>query len=679
MKLSYRSDIDGLRGIAVLSVLFFHTDVSGFSGGFVGVDIFFVISGFLITSIILKDIHENKFTISRFYERRIRRIFPALFPVIIFTIIVGSYLFDAITFKELGQSVAATTLFSSNILFWHTSGYFAGDSSLKPLLHTWSLAVEEQFYIFFPLAIIFIKAHLKSRYLFWLIILSLVSFAVSIYAVTCHPGAAFYFMPTRAWELLLGSILALDILPKSNSIWQRNILSAIGLGLILYSITFYSENINFPGYTALPPVIGSSLIIYCGNDEKNFSVKKILSIKPLVFIGLISYSLYLWHWTFVSFSKYLLFRSFNIYEKTFIIIASLVIATLSWKYIEKPFRAQTPLIKEQHKLFITAGSLLFIISCSGLLIYHFNGIGIRNDLFYPQLNVTIQKAQAREEIGHGTPLTFGYNKTKPSFALCGDSHAWALLPALDQQAKSSNLSGVMLSNSTTPFLLGVNIIQNKNDDSFDEAFFNSKTLQYIKTHSSIRTIILAGRWAIYTKGYYTCKSEDPCNFKLVDITGQCGENKKNAFILESALKRTVNTLLSLGCKVILVCDVPEIGYDVPRVYSIYARWPAIVNLDKIRPTIKEYHERQKEAQAIMEKLAKLPEVTIIYPQARMFDQNGKGKIIEQGNLLYNDYDHLSAAGARFVAPAFNKAFEEMAAEQKNISMDSNNKKLTLTN
>ena len=183
MKLNYRPDIDGLRAIAVLAVLLFHTNTPGFSGGFVGVDIFFVISGFLITSIILKDIEKEQFSIARFYERRIRRIFPALFPVSAFTVVVGAYLFDAGAFKHLGQSISATTLFFSNIHFLRESGSFDAPSLQKPLLHTWSLAVEEQIFIFFPLALLLIHRYLKSNYLLWIGITLLLSLAASIWKV----------------------------------------------------------------------------------------------------------------------------------------------------------------------------------------------------------------------------------------------------------------------------------------------------------------------------------------------------------------------------------------------------------------------------------------------------------------------------------------------------------------
>lgn len=295
MSLKYRADIDGLRAIAVLVVIFFHAGIPGFSGGFVGVDVFFVISGFLITSIIVNEIDEGKFSIARFYERRIRRIFPALFPVIVFTVVAGAFLYDFVSFKELGKSIVATTLFSSNIHFWHQAGYFDTESIRKPLLHTWSLAVEEQFYIVFPLLLLAINRFGKKLYLPWLLGIGLLSLFASIYGIYSNPSVTFYMVPTRAWELLAGSILALQRIPllKSNS--YRNLFSVTGFGLICYSVVCYTEATLFPGANALAPVIGASLIIYSGMEGGASTVKKFLSVKPLVSIGLISYSLYLWH------------------------------------------------------------------------------------------------------------------------------------------------------------------------------------------------------------------------------------------------------------------------------------------------------------------------------------------------------------------------------------------------
>ena len=443
--LKYRADIDGLRAIAVLAVIFFHAGVPGFSGGFVGVDVFFVISGFLITSIILKDIHAGQFSIARFYERRIRRIFPALFPVIAFTVVIAAYLFDPISFEAFGKSITATTFFASNILFWREAGYFDADSITKPLLHTWSLAVEEQFYIFFPLLLIAINRFSKSRYFQWLLGIGLISLSTSIYEVYTHQAATVYLVPTRAWELLFGSILALGIIPQLQSNFHRSIFSIVGLGIIIFSVGFYTEETLFPGATALAPVLGASLIIYSGIGGGASIISKFLSLKPIVYIGLISYSLYLWHWPLIVFVKYLIFRDLTPLEITGIILATFLISALSLKFIEQPFRGNQPIIAERKKLFALSATVMFIASIIGAVINFENGKNGMINRLYPKICSDMENVQndpvwklnsqlISDDGGNNnlesklSRFAIGTKRLKPCFLLWGDSHARALIP-----------------------------------------------------------------------------------------------------------------------------------------------------------------------------------------------------------------------------------------------------------
>ncbi|MEI8033233.1 MAG: acyltransferase family protein [Chlorobiaceae bacterium] len=513
--LKYRPDIDGLRAIAVLSVIFFHTGVPGFSGGFVGVDIFFVISGFLITSIILKDIQKKKFSIANFYERRIRRIFPALFPVIGFSFVVGAYLFDADAFKSLGKSITATTLFSSNVLFWRESGYFAAPSLEKPLLHTWSLAVEEQFYIIFPLALVFIHRYLKSRYFTWILIAIILSLGASVYGIYHYAGATFYLVPTRAWELLIGSILAFGVLPKLSSASLRNVLSITGLGFIIYSVGFYTEATLFPGPNAITPVLGAWLIIYSNMGEEKAIVNKLLSVRPLVFIGLISYSLYLWHWPFVAFAKYLLFRPFNGYESAGIIFTSLAVSTLSWKYIEQPFRGKQMLLQNRKKLFALSGALMIVASCIGGVSYN-NG-----SVFWPRIE---RKWYSPDPWNGAIPPKIGCMTAKPSFVILGDSHAEALAPALIEQGKKNNKSGFIITGGGTTPLLGVEktYVTGSSSLSYINCHqFTERALDFIKVHQEITHVILISRWIQNASGH-EYKLEEPFTVTLKDTAGGGG-------------------------------------------------------------------------------------------------------------------------------------------------------------
>ena len=312
MKLNYRADIDGLRAISVFAVIFYHAnffvlDHELFQGGFIGVDIFFVISGFLITSLILKEIYNNNFSITDFYTRRIRRIIPVLFFVILFSIPIAYIFLLPSSLVDFFQSVLSTLIFSSNFYFHHTGLIYGGpDSSLKPLLHTWSLSVEEQFYVIFPLILILLSKFLKNYIFHFFIIFFFIGFISTQIISTKFPLYNFYFINVRIWELLAGSIVAyLNI----NSIIYKNkitnYLPLLGLILILFSILYLRDEMSLPSIYTLPAVVGTCLIILFNNSE-NF-ITKVLSLKVFVFFGLISYSLYLWHFPLFAFYNYIFF------------------------------------------------------------------------------------------------------------------------------------------------------------------------------------------------------------------------------------------------------------------------------------------------------------------------------------------------------------------------------------
>jgi peptidoglycan/LPS O-acetylase OafA/YrhL len=672
MKLKYRPDIDGLRAIAVLPVVFFHTDVPGFGGGYVGVDIFFVISGFLITSIILNDLQSGDFSIARFYERRIRRIFPALFPVILFTAVVGAVLFQAPAFKELGLSMAATTLFFSNILFWSQSGYFDTPSLQKPLLHTWSLAVEEQFYIFFPLALSLIHRFLKGRYLLWILVTALLSLAGCIWGVYHQPGAAFYFVLTRAWELLAGSVLALGLLPKIFSTAIKNLLSIIGLGLVTYSVFFYSQSTPFPGYAAITPVLGAALIIY-GNDgeDENIIVRKILSAKPLVFVGLISYSLYLWHWPLVAFAKYLMFRPFTIRDSLVIVILSLVVSALSWRYVEQLFRGRNMLLPNRDRLFQVAIIVMLAASGTGVLLYLNDGLPGRYVGLTPELTSSIARVQddpvwkehlkwelmTKQIDKHWTPPKVGVSSAKPSFLLIGDSHARAYIPAIEEMSKAYGMSGYVITRSSTPLLLGIDRMQDRNDPAVDELKYNEEVIGFIASHPEIQTVILSGRWAWYATGK-SYGQEGQVGSIQTDRYRELAGTQSHAVMFRLGLSRTVDTLLKMKRRVVLVSMVPEMGNDVVRYLSLKNRFPFLY--DNICPTRSDYAARNQDVNPVLQDLALKEHVQLVRPENLLFDRNGKCQILIRDQPIYRDDNHLSTFGAQFIAPAFDSVFAKMS-------------------
>lgn len=372
--MKYRKEIDGLRAIAILPVIFFHSGSNLFSGGYIGVDIFFVISGFLITSIIIEESNRGGFSLIYFYQRRARRILPALFFMIICIIPAAWILMLPADLREFSQSLVAVPLFASNILFYLKSGYFDIGTDLKPLLHTWSLAVEEQFYIVFPL--FFIVTRKLNRGL----VIAILAFAVIVgiltaqYYVDVNENFSFYLLPTRGWEILIGALIAMlvsDELMKNSFTKFHQIASIVGLFLISYSILFFNEKTPWPSVYTLIPVIGSALILVFATNET--WAAKFLSSKPLVTVGVISYSAYLWHQPLFAFAR---LKVVDV-DKLDILLTILTVCTfglayLSWRYIEEPFRKKLIFKNNKNIYFVllVVGLMLIII---GLYGYKSNG------------------------------------------------------------------------------------------------------------------------------------------------------------------------------------------------------------------------------------------------------------------------------------------------------------------
>ena len=359
----YRLEIDGLRAIAVLAVIFYHLDSSLVKGGYLGVDIFFVITGYLITSIIIKQQEKNEFKLVKFYERRIRRIIPILLVIIIISYLLNfSFMFPG-QLIDLSNSILATLFFVSNFYFWMHIDYFNPIASNSPLLHTWTLAVEEQFYLVFPIFLISVSHFKKKNTLYLIIIFSILSFLLSLLIFEHHSSVNFYFTFTRAWEILIGSICAyLQVNKKTN----LNIFFCyIGSILVLISLSLFEEKTSFPPYMNLVPVIGTSLIILFSYKENLFI--RLLSSKIMVKIGLISYSLYLWHHIIFSFLILYFNKQYLIYG----LLITFLISFYSWKYIEQPVRNQKNISFKA--LLMTVSSLCFIIISICVLTHYYNG------------------------------------------------------------------------------------------------------------------------------------------------------------------------------------------------------------------------------------------------------------------------------------------------------------------
>jgi peptidoglycan/LPS O-acetylase OafA/YrhL len=335
----YRREIDGLRAIAVMPVVLGHAKIAGFSGGFVGVDVFFVISGYLISTIIINDLDTSTFSFWKFYERRARRILPALFFVMALITPFAAMWMMPEDFKNYGQSLVATTLFSNNILLAITSGYWDSSTNFKPLLHTWSLGVEEQFYVIFPILLVVIWKSFRNFTLPIIAFFMLASFGLAAWSVIHDPALSFYLLPTRGWELLAGTLTAywIKYRQESNANFQaKQVFSLFGLGMILFSIFVFDESYLSPGPFLLFPVVGSVLVIYCAVDGT--LVQRVLSSSVPVGVGLISYSLYLWHQPLFALARVYAKNSVSTSVYAVLIGITFICAYLTWKFVEAPFR-----------------------------------------------------------------------------------------------------------------------------------------------------------------------------------------------------------------------------------------------------------------------------------------------------------------------------------------------------
>jgi peptidoglycan/LPS O-acetylase OafA/YrhL len=360
--MEYRKEIDGLRAVAVLPVILFHAGFQVFSGGFVGVDVFFVISGYLITSILLAEIQSGEFSLVNFYERRARRILPALFVTMFVSIFVSWFWLLPRDMQSFSQSLVAVSIFSSNILFWLTSGYFDSTSELKPLLHTWSLAVEEQYYLIFPLFLMLIWKIGKKYLASILTVVAVISIALAQYCLMNNQTqTAFYLLPTRGWELLMGSLVALFLFNSPRYIPNEKasqIGAGVGLTLLCYAIFAFSKQTPFPGFYALVPTLGTALIIIFATEQT--IVGKLLSNRAFVGIGLISYSAYLWHQPLFAFARHFFVDEPGQLLLGGLTLVTIVIAYCSWKYVEKPFRDKQRFSRKSIFIYSVFGSLVFI-------------------------------------------------------------------------------------------------------------------------------------------------------------------------------------------------------------------------------------------------------------------------------------------------------------------------------
>jgi peptidoglycan/LPS O-acetylase OafA/YrhL len=650
---NYRPDIDGLRAIAVLAVVFYHANIWPFSGGFVGVDVFFVISGYLITSLIQDDCRTGQFSIVEFYERRVRRIFPALFVIVAICFVVGGLLMMPLDYKQFGYSAVANALFASNVLFWLRTGYFDADAEVKPLLHTWSLAVEEQFYIFFPFLLFLLYRYWRNRVASAVLLLLIGSLLLSVWQVYHSPDAAFYLPLGRAWELMAGALLALSVSRLPHRANLDALVGVLGITLILGSIFLLTAETPFPGLAALPACLGAAAVIYSGSQSKRI-VTRLLSMRVAVFVGLVSYSLYLWHWPLIVFAKYFAARPLTSMETVLVLALSLAAATASYRYVERPFR-QRRIAGTRPKLALFAVSGPCVAIAFGLVLYQSNGLPQRlpadaATLAMGAMNTSLGRSDCHSrssaEILSNKVCVEGDTGSKiPTAAVLGDSFAIAVMPGIEASAKRNGEKVAILTRGGCYPLLG---IVHKNDPC---PGFMESSLAYIKSHPSIKRVILVGRWTSAVEGT-RFGTKMVANWFITDDESPEKGYLENARVFARALRRTIKAIEPV--EIFVVEGLPEQRFDIPRVAALnaYLGRKRDVNLSR-----EDFDDRQMETRKILSTLADEVRFSLIDVSPYLCDAS-QCAATKDGQSLYSDDNHLNNDGALQITKAFDVVFKK---------------------
>jgi peptidoglycan/LPS O-acetylase OafA/YrhL len=656
---NYRKEIDGLRALAVLAVIFYHAEYAFFTGGYIGVDVFFVISGYLITSIILRDLSNKSFKLSDFYIRRVRRIMPALFFVVAVVTIFSFMWLLPNQLRGYGKSLASIPLFSSNFIFFLEGGYFNVSANLKPLFHTWSLGIEEQFYFLYPFFLIAIWKT-KQKTLFYVLILVL-SFVVSHWWAVAHPEAAYLLLPSRIWEFFVGGMASIfggcffikkvsEF--KSASQW----ISLLGLLLIVVPVFFFDEYTTFPGFNALFPVAGTALTILFSTDRTY--VGKIIANEFFVKIGLISFSLYLWHQPIFVFFRVFYNEHPDSVDKLCLIFLTFVLAFGTWKYIEIPFRVSQTFSKNITMCLLAFFSFSFLLI--GTYIYSTNGIGkyySSEDLIdlYSTKTITDTRCHANDrktvkEIEKGDACKFGNKALQPSFALLGDSHASTLFKYLDE-VYTSRGSFIGISNGNCPPLINGFHLRLLSVDNCREV--NKASYDFLSKQDSIKKIVLFAEWSNYTEGYRVDSKLDEVKYSLAESSGDVAlKVSDNAIVFKKSLLKTIDYLTEIGKEVIIIKPSPEfkekvmdsIGRQIKQKVDFHRRTSPFI-------LVTDYDERNHKVEKIF---SEVTGVTFIDLKSILCNERICPSVAENGSVLYSDTNHLTYNGSKAIVDSLMK-------------------------
>ncbi len=647
----YRADIDGLRAVAVLSVVGFHAFPSLIKGGFVGVDIFFVISGYLISDIIFRELDKGSFSFASFYSRRIKRIFPALLLVLSACYAFGWFALFADEYKQLGKHIASGAGFLSNFVLWNESGYFDNAAETKPLLHLWSLGIEEQFYLAWPL-LLYLGWKRKFNLFFLMVTVLGLSFLLNVKMAHVDVIGDFYSPWTRFWELLFGSVLAhvlfyrTSFLEKSSDA-VKNAISVAGLLVLALAVLVLTKEKLFPGWWALLPTIGACLLIAA--SPQAWGNRKVLAHPVLVWFGLISYPLYLWHWPLLALCRIIESTTPSVSVRLAAIAASVVLAWLTYQLVEKPVRFGKGY--GNAKIAVLC-SLMLVIGYIGYNTYEREGLAFRSAvrLFYENKN-QLARTPAMDD-----RCKAFVNKTEPQFPYCryndigaketvaliGDSHAHASFPGLAELVAEKKKNLVLMANSGCPPLVGSVTGDNETDRKACVARID-ELIKTIVQKEEIKTVIISTRAPIYISGNGFGEAEkDYRNKPLQAANRSAPEAGKADEVFRVSLQNTIDLLRQSGKSVYYVLENPEIGIDPAGCLSRPFRENKHLNCAIQSSVVKDRQARYRELMKTIRGAKIIDPLTAFCPGEAC-------TVFAEGKLLYADNNHLSVEGSRFQA------------------------------
>lgn len=641
-KSTYRPEIDGLRAIAVLGVLLFHAEF-GFSGGFTGVDVFFVISGFLISGNIDRGLVAGKFSMAEFWFRRIRRILPSSLAVGGTTLVVGYFLMLPGDFADLSKSLLAQLCMVSNFYFAEAGDYFGAKSDAWPLLHTWSLSVEEQFYIFFPV-FYWLVSGAKRRSM--LLVGCILSFSASVIAIPYFPREAFYLLPTRAWQLLAGALVYeffqnRKLSPTVSQISTWTGLLSIGLPMVLMS-----KSTPFPGLSALPSTLGAALMLIGMRDDQGI-ICRVLSSKWPVRCGMVSYSLYLWHWPPLAFATYFYPSGVPVLVKCLAIAFGIALTMIGYFLVEKPCRLRGPIVRMRPTLVATSAVVVTLIVFSSATILNHGFVGR-----FEQINDVINAGEmlpTQYQTKHASELEVSNiprvgvidSDIRPSFLVWGDSHTYPLIATIDNAAKTNGVCGLIGARNATVPLKGI-WRPNYRGNSREALRWNSKLLSLVLEHR-INRVFLICRWDVAVFGRPSGELDT-----LVALENETTATTESAWnVFRQGLEKSIAELQNHNVDVVLIAQPPTLACHPNRVaavqYMVFGK-----RLDNVSMPAFEFDEQAR----ILETMQSLtgPNVTLIEPQldsnlAR--DKNNKLEMtcFTENQPIYVDTNHLTPFGA----------------------------------